>query len=84
VKEFFIFFGIQALAYFLITINTRAVALAKYLWTALSDMAISATGFLTVSLIASPHGYSALAGYCLGGAFGSVVAIRMTKWLYGE
>jgi hypothetical protein len=83
-KQFWLFFSVQCLQYFLITVNYRAVSQGLYGWTFVSDMAVAFNGFLLIKRISDDKGRAGLAGYTLGGAVGSVMAIFITKRLFGE
>lgn len=83
-KDFWLFFAIQFMQFFLITVNLRAAAQGLYVWTALSDLLISTNNFLLIKRIAQSESKTAMLGYALGGAFGSVLAIWATKHLYGS
>jgi hypothetical protein len=83
-KDFALFFIIQFVQYFLITVNYRAVAKAYYVWTFASDLAIAANTFFIIKRIGESKGHAAFMGYTLGGAFGSLLAIYITKVLYGS
>ena len=82
-KQFCLFFVVQCLQYFLITVNYRAVSQGRYGWTFISDMAVAFNGFLLIKRIADDKTKWGLAGYTLGGAVGSVAAIWITKRLFG-
>jgi hypothetical protein len=84
VRQFWLFFGIQFMQFFLITINLRAAAQGLYAWTAFSDLLISANNFLLIKRISQSESRPALIGYSLGGALGSILAIYITKVLYGQ
>jgi hypothetical protein len=72
-------FCIQLIQYFLITVNYRAVAQGRYGATFMSDLAIAANGYMLIHFVANSTGLLAFSGYALGGAFGSVLAIWVTK-----
>jgi hypothetical protein len=80
-KEFGLFFGIQFLQYFLVTVNYRAIAAGLLGWTFLSDLLAGANGYFLIKRVAEAKGSTALCGYLSGGAFGSIFAIATTKWL---
>jgi hypothetical protein len=83
-KQFSLFFSVQCLQYFLITVNYRAVSQGLYGWTFISDMAVAFNGFLLIKRIADDKSRAGLVGYTLGGAVGSVAAIWITKHLFGQ
>jgi hypothetical protein len=83
-RDFLIFFAIQFIQYFLITVNLRAASQGLYFWTAFSDLLVAGNGFFLIQRVAKAEGKWALAGYTLGGAIGSVFAIWATKLVYGQ
>jgi len=63
------FFAMQYLLYFLLTMNYRAVAQARYGWTILTEMLISAAQFWIIRKVVRPkatsHGWVSPAGAAL-------------------
>jgi hypothetical protein len=84
VKLFCFFFGLQFLSYAIITWNYRAVAQARYASIAASDLCCAALGFTAIKRVSEAKGHAALAGYVLGGAFGSVLSAFITRKVYGQ
>ena len=80
-REFWTFFGIQFLQYFLITVNLRAIAAGLYGWTFASDLTAAANAYVLIKRVSEAKGYVAFTGYLAGGAFGGILAIYITKWL---
>lgn len=86
-KRFWFWFAMEFLSYALIVANGRAYVQGHYFWTVLTDLSISAQGFiLSKKFIADKDSldWIAMAGYVLGGASGSVFSIFITKVVYGE
>jgi hypothetical protein len=83
-REFFLMFGAQTLSYFLVTANYRAIAQAKYGWTAGTDLLYAAVTFFLIKKIADSKSKTAWLGYTLGGVAGSFAGIWLTKILYGQ
>lgn len=84
-KQFLLFFGTQALAYFLIVANTRAFTHDNYLATLVTDGLICAESFIMGKLMiesAKSRSAAAGAGMILGGMAGSVLSIWVTKRWY--
>ena len=82
-KTFFLFFLMQSVLYFLVTVNFRAIAQARYGWTILSDTAISAAQFFIISKVgSSAESLVALIGFVCGGAAGSSLGIFLSKKLF--
>ena len=80
-REFSLFFGIQFLQFFLVTVNTRAIAAGLYGWTFASDLTAAANAYLMIKRVSAAKGYIAFSGYLTGGATGGFLAIYVTKWL---
>lgn len=57
------FFALQFISYLLITVNFRAVAAAKYSWTAGTDLILSALSFFLIQRVAHAATNDAWAGY---------------------
>jgi hypothetical protein len=79
---FLTFFAIQFVQYLLVTINMRAVAAGKYVWTAVTDATFAGFGFLLIQKVAETHSHGAWAGYVAGGIVGSQVGIWVSKRLW--
>lgn len=80
-KDFAAFFGLQLVAYCLITLNYRAVAHGSYGWTAISDLTYAAFNFGLIKRIAKSETNWAWAGYTFGGVVGSMLGILLSKHL---
>lgn len=84
VLTFAFFFGVQCLAFGLITWNWRMIAQGRYRSIFVSDLFYSAVNFALIQKVARADSEAAWAGYVLGGAVGSVLATWITKKVYGQ
>jgi hypothetical protein len=82
-REFFTFVLLQSVTYFLLVVNFRAVAQARFFWTLVSDTTIAALNFWMIQKVAGAKSRAARAGYIVGGAAGSMLGLVVTKILYG-
>ena len=85
-KLFALFFVAEALSFFVICANMRAVAQGHYFWTSVTDTLFSAQSFLLAKLMidnTKARGWAAGLGTTLGGTTGSLLSIFVTKHLYG-
>ncbi len=86
-KVFAFWFAAEFFIYAMLVANGRAYNQANYLATLTSDMVISGFNFwFAVKFIEGKDNrtWPALVGCVLGGGAGSVFAIAVTKWLYGQ
>ena len=84
IKEFFLFFTIQLVLYFLLVINYRAVSKIDYTGTVITDFIIASFNFFVVRKIAkSEDSFHQWAGYAFGGAIGGVLGLYISKALLG-
>lgn len=83
VRLFAAFFGVQCLSYGMLCWNYRSVAQAWYASIFVSDLACAAITFSLIKHVAGTKSKVAQAGYILGGAVGSVIAVWLTKQVYG-
>lgn len=84
IKEFFLFFTIQLVLYFLLVINYRAVSKVDYMGTVITDFIIASFNFFVVRKIAkSEDSFHQWAGYAFGGAIGGVLGLYISKALLG-
>lgn len=82
-RTFGLFFLLQFLLYLLITLNFRAIAQARYGWTILTDMLISAAQFWIIRTVgASAESVIAWSGFVCGGAAGSALGIYLSKIVF--
>ncbi|MDF2435405.1 MAG: hypothetical protein JWP44_5036 [Mucilaginibacter sp.] len=86
--RFFFYFSMQFILYGLAVANGRAYVQASYLWTAITDILMATQSFFILRRVAKDsdddlHGPS-LIGYITGGVCGSMVAIYVTKIIYGQ
>jgi hypothetical protein len=86
IGQFWFAFGTQFVSYFIIVANTRALAQASYLWTAVTDTLFTAQSFAVAKFMIDNKEcrtwYAGL-GMTIGGTVGSLFAIFITKHLYG-
>ena len=84
-REFCFFFCVQALSYGAITWNLRSTAQARFIHMIISDMACAFIGFKLIGKVAGAgDSKPALAGYVLGGAFGSVLSAWLSTKVFGQ
>ncbi len=83
-KTFLLFFSIQFLSYAMLCWNYRSVAQARYGGIFFSDLACAAISFNLIKKVANTNSRVAMAGYVLGGAFGSIVSVWVTKSVFGQ
>lgn len=86
-RIFAFWFAAQFVLYALVVANGRAYVQANYPATFASDMLIAAFNFwFAVKFIEGKDNRTrwALLGVVLGGGSGSLAAIAVTKWLYGQ
>jgi hypothetical protein len=84
-KAAFFFFS-QLVSYFLLAANFRAIAKGYYLYTASTDLLIAFQGIVVTKLMIEDkrsRDWVVVGAYTLGGAFGSLLSIWLTKKLYG-
>lgn len=87
VGQFFFFAIAEAVSFFVIVANTRALAQGSYTWTALTDTLFSAQAFVIAKLMIDDKNgrtWAAGLGMTFGGTCGSLLSIFVTKRLYGE
>lgn len=82
-REFFLLFFTQCLSYFLITANYRAIARGSYGWTAVTDLFFASVNFFMIKKVAKSDTKAAWLGYTCGGVCGSLLAILLTKMVFG-
>ena len=82
-KQFLLFFAVQFLNYGLLCWNYRAIAQARYGNIFASDLCCAAITFSLIKKVAKTESKAAWIGYVLGGAFGSIASVWITKHLYG-
>ncbi len=79
-KEFLIMFFIQLLDYSIIAINIRVMSDGNYLWSTLTDVAISSFNFFVIKRISqSDDNFHQWAGYATGSAIGTMIGIYISK-----
>lgn len=72
---------VEFVAFFLATLNFRYCAKGHIAKTLVTDLLISANGFLIIKLVTDATSAWEMAGYIVGAGLGSYVAMRMTKGL---
>jgi hypothetical protein len=81
-KEFLVLFIVQAVAYSVICINTRAIADVNYGVAMASDLGIASLNFFVIRRIASSaETMHQFAGYVLGSLFGTAAGIKISTLL---
>jgi len=79
-KTFSLFFFLQFLMFVLVTVNYRAIAQARYGWTVVTDVLISAAQFWIIRKVGnSAEDFLAWSGFVCGGAAGSSLGIYLSK-----
>ena len=82
-KQFLLFFVIQFVYYGVLCWNFRSISQARYGNIFSSDLACAAITFSLIKKVAKTESKAAWCGYVLGGAFGSIVSVWITKHLFG-
>jgi hypothetical protein len=83
-REFVYFFAAQCLNFALVTWNIRSLALGWWGSMVISDVLISVLGFTLIKKIAEAKSTTAMIGYAVGGACGSLLAVFVTKKAFGQ
>lgn len=86
VGQFLFFAAAEAISFFVIVANTRALAQGSYAWTAVTDTLFSAQSFVLAKLMIddkNARSWAAGLGMTVGGTCGSLLSIYVTKRLYG-
>lgn len=81
--EFLKFFFLQFLVYGVFCWNSRAIATGRLGHLFVSDLIYAFMAFTLVKMIVEARTWQAKLGYTLGGAFGSVLSVWVTKQLWG-
>ena len=76
-------FVLNFVSFFIIVANTRAYTQGNYIYTAVTDLIFCALNFTIVKSVAESKTIADRVGYALGGTIGALVAIYVTKILYG-
>ena len=87
IKAFCLMFAIQFIQYCICSISYRAMAQARYGATFVTDVVFGLNSFFIVKKIAQEEKETQTAaafGYTLGGALGSLLAIWLTKRMFGS
>lgn len=83
-KEFGKMFCTQFFMYCVCCISYRALAQARYLATFTTDITFGYCAYYVTRKIANSHSRAGQAGYVIGGAFGSLMAIWLTQHFWGR
>lgn len=84
--QFSLMFIAELISFFIVVANTRAYTKGLYTWTAVTDMLFSLQTFVMAKLMiddANGRSWWAGAGFTLGGACGSLLAIFVTSHYLG-
>jgi hypothetical protein len=75
--------ALMALSYFLLVLNTRAIAEGSRVGVALSDIAIASANFFILQQVAGAKTRGEFVGYVIGGLVGSLLALEasLRGWL---
>lgn len=84
IKEFVSMFAVQFVQYCLVSISYRAMAQGRVVPTFFIDLIYGFGAFYIIRKVAKAESKSAVAGYVLGGACGSVMAIWLTQKAWGQ
>lgn len=82
-KAFAKFFGLQFVVYGVFCWNARAIATGRLGHLFVSDLIYAYMAFTIVKMIADSKTWGEKLGYTLGGAFGSVLSVWLTKHFWG-
>lgn len=83
--RFSLFFMSEMVSFFVISVNNIALNRGKYLWTITTDMALVFQGMVVSKLMiedARSRDWNSIAGFTLGGAAGSALAIFVTNHIW--
>ena len=86
VGQFFFFFVMEMISFFIICASTRAQASGYYGWTAITSVFFSAQSFLLAKMMiddTASRSWAAGAGMTLGGCVGDLISIWATKHVFG-
>lgn len=77
--------ALQAVNFLIVAVNMRAVAHARYLWVALTDLAICALNFTIIKRVAEASTVDEFVGYAIGGVCGALAGVWLSRhWKDGE
>ena len=83
-RDFFLLMGCQFLSYFIYSVNARALAQGRMAWTFFTDLIFAAVNYTIIKQVSESKSNMGRLGYVLGGAWGSLLAILLTKKLFGQ
>jgi hypothetical protein len=79
-----VFFTLNCLNYFILTVDFRATSLAIYSWSAASNYVAAVLGFYIIKRIANPGHWLDVQGYAIGGVVGNILGIAFTQWVWSR
>jgi hypothetical protein len=71
--------GAMALSYFMIVLNTRAIAVGSVAGVALTEVLVASVGFFVVQRVADASTLGEFVAYVGGGVLGSLAALALSK-----
>lgn len=83
-RDFLVLLLLQLFIYFLFSVNARALAQGLVAWTVFSDLIYSFFSYKILRKVNRNDSGWGEAGYVLGGAWGSALAIYVTRYLFGH
>jgi hypothetical protein len=84
IKAFLVMCGSQLLTYFLFSVNARALAQGRMVWTFFTDLIYASISYFVIRRVSQNQSAFGQIGFVMGGAWGSVLAIALTKKLFGQ
>lgn len=84
IKSFFLLAACQLLSYFVFSVNARALAQGRIWWTFFTDLVYALISYTIIRKVSRNESPMGQLGYVMGGAWGSVLAILLTKKLFGQ
>jgi hypothetical protein len=77
-------FVIQFSAYFILTLNYRAIATINYVGTLVTDLIVAALAFSSIKRVAAATTSEDRVGYVLGGTAGALVALWLSTFIFSQ
>ena len=78
-RDFLSFAALQALAYFILVANIRAIAYLNYPFAVLTESTYLLVQWTVVRRMVKVEGTSAMFGYIVGGTIGSLLSMWLTR-----
>lgn len=78
-RNFLSFAALQALAYFILVANIRAIAHLNYPFAVLTESTYLLVQWTVVRRMVKVEGASAMFGYIVGGTIGSLLSMYLTR-----